>query len=163
MNWLRMKIQLNSDKKPNKFSLFYTQRFLRIVKDWNFLDLILRKVWACVRTCVSFCINKNECWSKKHIRLIFEELLLFYCNTFVERTQELLETFVRRELSISSSYTNLQDLYFLADIESRRSFTKIVCFFRWEPLVRSCSFMQSSCFTFFMYNLKDEITQEITH
>jgi hypothetical protein len=70
----------------------------------------------------------SECWSRKHIRSIFEHLLLFYCDVSVGRIQELLKTFVRRVLSLtvsSSSNRNLdQDLHFLADIEGRCSFDR---------------------------------------
>jgi ankyrin repeat protein len=71
-----------------------------------------------------FPIFKNECWLKEDIRSVLEELLMFYCSVSVKKIQELLETFVKRILSISSSYNrNLNDdLYFLADIENRCSY-----------------------------------------
>jgi ankyrin repeat protein len=72
----------------------------------------------------SFLPCKNECWSKEEIRHIFEELLMFHCCIPIERTQVLLETFVKRVLSISFGYNrNLDDdLSFLADVDKRCSF-----------------------------------------
>jgi ankyrin repeat protein len=72
-------------------------------------------------------VCKSECWSRRHIRSIFEELLLFYCGVPVKRIRELLKIFIARVLSISSiNNRNLdRDLYFLADIERRCSFTKL--------------------------------------
>jgi hypothetical protein len=65
---------------------------------------------------------KNECWSKEDIRYVFEELLMFLCKISLERTQEVLETFVRRMLFISSSCkTNLDDdlLQHNADVHAK--------------------------------------------
>jgi hypothetical protein len=71
----------------------------------------------------SFPICKNECWPKEDTRIIFEELLMFYCCIPVKKTPKLLETFISRLLSISSGCNrNLdEDLYFIADIEKRSS------------------------------------------
>jgi hypothetical protein len=76
-------------------------------------------------------IQESECWSKQDMRSILEYLLISFCNIPTETTQTLLETFVRRVLSISSSYNrNLEDdLHFLADIEKRSSFIK---FDKWK-------------------------------
>jgi ankyrin repeat protein len=87
----------------------------------------------------SFPVCKDECWSKEKIRCILEELLVFYCCIPLKKIQELLETFVRRVLSISSCKINLdrdldRDLHFLADIENRCSFIK---FDSWESSVYS--------------------------
>jgi hypothetical protein len=72
----------------------------------------------------SFPACKSECWLKEEIRHIFEELLVFCCSIPKERTQGLLETFVKRVLSISFGYNrNLDDdLSFLADVDKRCSF-----------------------------------------
>jgi ankyrin repeat protein len=88
-------------------------------------------------------ICRNEFWSKDQIRSILEHLLLFYCNITMEKIQKLLQAFVRRVLSISSSCNrNLDhDLYFLADIENRCSFTNA---YQWKSSTYSlyaCSFL----------------------
>jgi hypothetical protein len=85
----------------------------------------------------------NELWSKHDIRGILEDLLLSYCSIPIEKIQKLLETFVNRVLSISSSLNrNLDDdLSFLADIENRCSFTNVD---DWESSVYSlyaCTFL----------------------
>jgi hypothetical protein len=81
-------------------------------------------------------IRKGECWLKKDIRNILEKLLLFYCSIPIEKTQELLETFIRRELCISSNNQRSldKDLYFLTNIENRCSFKKSN---RWKSTVYS--------------------------
>jgi hypothetical protein len=82
-------------------------------------------------------VCKNEFWLKGDIRSILEHLLVFYCRIPMEKIEKLLETFVTRILSISSSYGNRnlnRDLSFLADIESRCSFTK---FDKWRSSVYS--------------------------
>jgi hypothetical protein len=81
-------------------------------------------------------VCKKECWSKEHTRNILEELLVFYCSTSIERSQDLLESFVRRVLVVSSSCdVDLDDnLKFLADIEERCSF---IVFDQWESSVYS--------------------------
>jgi hypothetical protein len=89
-------------------------------------------------------VCKSECWlKKKDIKCILEELLMFYCNIPVKRTQKLLEIFVRRQLGISCSYNrNLNyDLNFLAEIEERCSFTQS---YQWTSNVHSfyaCMFL----------------------
>jgi hypothetical protein len=71
-------------------------------------------------------ICKTECWSKQDIRRVLEHLSMFYCDVPLEGTRELLETFVRRVLSVPSSCKiDLDDhLRFLAEIEKRSSFQK---------------------------------------
>jgi hypothetical protein len=88
-------------------------------------------------------VCKHECWLKQDLRSILEQLSMFYCSTPMKKVQGLLETFVRRTLSISTSYNiNLNnDLYFLADIEKRCSFE---LFDEWELSTYSlyaCSFL----------------------
>jgi tRNA G18 (ribose-2'-O)-methylase SpoU len=61
----------------------------------------------------------------------------------MERTNELLATFVRRVLRLSPNYKICidLDLYFLADIENRSSFVK---FDKWESRIHcvyTCSFL----------------------
>jgi hypothetical protein len=75
----------------------------------------------------SFPVFRSECYSKEDMRHVLEELLMFFCSIPVEKTQDLLETFVRRVLSISSGCNrNLdRDIYFLVDIEKRLSFSHL--------------------------------------
>jgi hypothetical protein len=88
----------------------------------------------------SFPVYKNESWSTKNMRRVFEELLMFHCHVPTEKTQDLLRTFIRRVLSISSSCDiNLDDhlddhLDFLADIKKRCSFN---IFYKWKSSVHS--------------------------
>jgi hypothetical protein len=88
-------------------------------------------------------VFKNECWLREDMKQIFEELLIFYCSISIERTQVLLETFVKRVLSISSSYKrNLErDLYFLADIDERCSFSKLIKCCSSEYSLYTCNFL----------------------
>jgi ankyrin repeat protein len=86
-------------------------------------------------------IYKDECWSKD-IRGVLEELLTFYCDIDLNKIQELLETFVKRMLHISSFQDrNLDDdLHFLTDIKNKTSFKT----FNWKSSVYSlymCNFL----------------------
>jgi hypothetical protein len=74
-------------------------------------------------------VSKKECWLKRDIRCVFEYLFIHFCSVSLQKTERLLYTFVKKELSLSTSKyeTNLDfHLHFLTDIENRCSFRGIV-------------------------------------
>jgi ankyrin repeat protein len=88
-------------------------------------------------------VSKEECWSKRDVRPIFERLLMSFCNILINKTRKLLETFTRRMLSIPRycRRNHNKDLYFLMDIENRCSFIR---FNGWKSSVYTlytCSFL----------------------
>jgi hypothetical protein len=81
-------------------------------------DVVLYVLFLLLLPCLS--IHKKECWFKSDMRCIFEGLLMFYCGVELSQIHELIETFVIKELSISSvsiHKKNLnRDLKFLSEI-----------------------------------------------
>jgi ankyrin repeat protein len=74
-------------------------------------------------------IYKEDCWSTKEFRHILEYLLISFCNTSLEITQNVLEVFIRRTLlqdNLSCFTPNvINDLEFLVNIENRDSFKRV--------------------------------------
>jgi hypothetical protein len=103
-------------------------------------------------------ICKKECWYKQDTMRVYQYLLIRFCAVSLKQTRELLETFVRKELYISSSKhekKNLAcDLDFLIDIKNRFSFTKID---KWKSSVY-CFYASS-----FLIQQKADFDQEKDH
>jgi hypothetical protein len=77
----------------------------------------------------SLSIHEQDCWPEDEFKAVLEYFLISFCNIGSEKTQNVLETFVRRTFLIpnSSCYTAdlNDDLSFLANIQNRDSFKKI--------------------------------------
>jgi hypothetical protein len=96
------------------------------------LDIVISILFPYLLPSLPIC--KSECWSRKDLRYVLEKLLMFYCSVPIERTSNLLKTFANKVLGISPHYNGSldNDIYFLADIEERCSFTKC---YKWESNV----------------------------
>jgi hypothetical protein len=74
----------------------------------------------------SFPFLQNDCWPKQKFRSVLTYLLKFLCKTHSKEVQEVLKSFVKKTLLVSSDEISLDtDILFLAAIEERSSVDRL--------------------------------------